>query len=408
MNTKVKVGLFILEVVVSLIIIIYLAITKYWPEYQESLGSSEKLFLPSIYATGVEIKITTGPELFLVIDKEEKVAAIFFENEQATYLANQEIENKSITKAIPKIIQILIDNKLLDNNTITIINYKDRKVYDKVLTKVKETLTANNKVVAITETSSSLQQKSQEEGLEEAEDDDILWKLYEQSMDILNNDSIEPETNNTVDLTKDLASVYADTIYQKLMTYRVNLNLKDQEINASNMPIQYIPGDSENTIYPTSDSWYYIKDYKIYAEISFKGEKQQYTFCYQGSLEEKKDIGRLSAFCGAISAGIAASSGIAFMLDHSLDAISHTIINGLALASGIICDGAKASCAGKIALALESGILGYEMYKNNSNINSGDGIIKENCDTTIQSVGRLAKKGMKQTDKEILSIMIEK
>ncbi len=289
MNTKVKVGLFILEVVVILIIIIYLAITKYWPEYQESLGSSEKLFLPSIYATGVEIKITTGPELFLVIDKEEKVAAIFFENEQATYLANQEIENKSITKAIPKIIQILIDNKLLDNNTITIINYKDRKVYDKVLTKVKETLTANNKVVAITETSSSLQQKSQEEGLEEAEDDDILWKLYEQSMDILNNDSIEPETNNTVDLTKDLASVYADTIYQKLMTYRVNLNLKDQEINASNMPIQYIPGDSENTIYPTSDSWYYIKDYKIYAEISFKGEKQQYTFCYQGSLEEKKE-----------------------------------------------------------------------------------------------------------------------
>ena len=68
MNTKVKVGLFILEVVVILIIIIYLAITKYWPEYQESLGSSEKLFLPSIYATGVEIKITTGPELFLVMN----------------------------------------------------------------------------------------------------------------------------------------------------------------------------------------------------------------------------------------------------------------------------------------------------------------------------------------------------
>ena len=178
----------------------------------------------------------------------------------------------------------------------------------------------------------------------------------------------------------------------------------DARMGGCNLPVVIISGSGNQGITTSIPLVVYAK------ELNIDEEKLLRALALSDlvALEEKKDIGRLSAFCGAISAGIAASSGIAFMLDNSLEAISHTIINGLALASGIICDGAKASCAGKIALALESGILGYEMYKNNSNIHSGDGIIKENCDTTIQSVGRLAKKGMKQTDKEILSIMIEK
>ncbi len=178
----------------------------------------------------------------------------------------------------------------------------------------------------------------------------------------------------------------------------------DARMSGCNLPVVIISGSGNQGITTSVPLVVYAEELNIDEDTLLRG----LVLSDLVALEEKKDIGRLSAFCGAISAGIAASSGIAFMLDHSLDAISHTIINGLALASGIICDGAKASCAGKIALALESGILGYEMYKNNSNINSGDGIIKENCDTTIQSVGRLAKKGMKQTDKEILSIMIEK
>ena len=178
----------------------------------------------------------------------------------------------------------------------------------------------------------------------------------------------------------------------------------DARMGGCNLPVVIISGSGNQGITTSVPLVVYSQELNLDEDTLLRG----LTLSDLVALEEKKDIGRLSAFCGAISAGIAASSGIAFMLDHSLDAISHTIINGLALASGIICDGAKASCAGKIALALESGILGYEIYKNNSNINSGDGIIKESCDTTIQSVGRLAKKGMKKTDKEILSIMIEK
>lgn len=124
------------------------------------------------------------------------------------------------------------------------------------------------------------------------------------------------------------------------------------------------------------------------------------------AIHMKTPIGVLSAYCGAVSAGAAAGCGIAYIKDGSLNAISHTIVNALAIASGIICDGAKASCAGKIALAVENGILGYLMYENEREFYGGDGIVKQNVENTIKSVGKLASRGMKETDKEILNIMI--
>lgn len=121
----------------------------------------------------------------------------------------------------------------------------------------------------------------------------------------------------------------------------------------------------------------------------------------------KTPIGRLSAFCGAISAGAAAGCGIAYLLDGSLDAVSHTLVNALAIDSGVICDGAKASCAGKIALAVDNGILGYEMYCQGQQFFGGDGIVKKGVENMIASVGRLGREGMRETDKEILHIMID-
>ncbi len=125
------------------------------------------------------------------------------------------------------------------------------------------------------------------------------------------------------------------------------------------------------------------------------------------ALEEKKDIGRLSAFCGAISAGAAAAAGITYMLGGSLEAVAHTIVNALAISSGVICDGAKSSCAGKIVLGLEAGFIGYNMYLHHKEFKAGEGIITKGVDNTIKNVGRLASKGMKETDKEILDIMLE-
>ena len=121
----------------------------------------------------------------------------------------------------------------------------------------------------------------------------------------------------------------------------------------------------------------------------------------------KTGIGCLSAYCGAISAGCGAGAGIAYLYGGGFKEVAHTIVNSLAILSGTICDGAKSSCAAKIAMAVESGILGYEMYRNGQQFYGGDGIITKGVENTIANVGQLAREGMAGTDKEIIKIMLE-
>jgi len=124
------------------------------------------------------------------------------------------------------------------------------------------------------------------------------------------------------------------------------------------------------------------------------------------TIHQKTGIGRLSAYCGAICAGAGSGAGIAYLYGGNYEEISHTIVNALSIVSGIVCDGAKASCAAKIAAGVDAGILGYYMYKNGQQFRDGDGIVKKGVEATISNVGKLAKEGMKETDKEIIKIMI--
>lgn len=123
-------------------------------------------------------------------------------------------------------------------------------------------------------------------------------------------------------------------------------------------------------------------------------------------IHQKTGIGRLSAYCGAISAGAAAGCGIVYLKGGGLEAIAHTLVNALAIVSGVICDGAKPSCAGKIAAAVEAGLLGYDMYCQNQQFLSGDGIVKKGVESMIASVGTLGRVGMHETDQVILKIML--
>lgn len=125
----------------------------------------------------------------------------------------------------------------------------------------------------------------------------------------------------------------------------------------------------------------------------------------------KAEIGRLSAYCGAVSAGCGSGAGIAYLYGKDkpeealLKDVSHTIVNSLAVVSGIVCDGAKASCAAKIASAVDAGLLGFYMYQNGQQFRGGDGIISKGVEETIHNIGLLATQGMRETDREILDIM---
>ena len=124
------------------------------------------------------------------------------------------------------------------------------------------------------------------------------------------------------------------------------------------------------------------------------------------AIHEKTKIGTLSAFCGAVSAGAGAGAGIAYVLGADYEGVIHTVVNALAISSGIICDGAKASCAAKIATSVDAGIFGYQMYLEGQQFVGGDGIIVKGIENTIANIGRLGSSGMKETNREIISMMI--
>ncbi|MEG1463252.1 MAG: L-serine ammonia-lyase, iron-sulfur-dependent, subunit alpha, partial [Anaerorhabdus sp.] len=119
----------------------------------------------------------------------------------------------------------------------------------------------------------------------------------------------------------------------------------------------------------------------------------------------KTGIGRLSAYCGVVCAAVASFAGIAYINDESLCVIEDLITNGLATASGMICDGAKESCASKISTALFSAMLGYEMARSKRVFKDECGIVQDCVEHTIKVVGTLGHEGMRQTDNMILDIM---
>ena len=147
----------------------------------------------------------------------------------------------------------------------------------------------------------------------------------------------------------------------------------------------------------------------IYADELHVSKEQLYRALVIGNLiaiHLKTGIGCLSAYCGATSAGCGAAAGITYLYGGGYKEIAHTVVNALAINSGMVCDGAKASCAAKIASAVGAGLLGMEMYKQGKQFVGGDGIITKGVEKTIINVGDLAREGMAQTDKEIIEIML--
>lgn len=125
------------------------------------------------------------------------------------------------------------------------------------------------------------------------------------------------------------------------------------------------------------------------------------------AIYEKTGIGRLSAYCGAVSAGAAAAAGVAYLHGEDYETVIHTVVNALAASSGIVCDGAKASCAAKIALSVYSGLMGYEMYKQGQQFKAGDGLVAKGVEATLDNIAALASQGMYETNLEIIRMMTQ-
>lgn len=176
----------------------------------------------------------------------------------------------------------------------------------------------------------------------------------------------------------------------------------DARMNGCELPVVINSGSGNQGITVSIPVIEYARELK-------SGEDKMYRALALSNLtgiHQKTLIGRLSAYCGAVSAGAGAGAGIAYLDGGGYEEVVHTVVNALAIVSGIVCDGAKASCAAKIASSVDAGILGYEMYKRGQQFYGGDGIVTKGVEETIRNVGRLGKDGMRETNKEIIKIMI--
>ena len=177
----------------------------------------------------------------------------------------------------------------------------------------------------------------------------------------------------------------------------------DARMSGCEMPVCIISGSGNQGMTATIPVVTYAKDMEADKDLLIRALLVSDLI----TIHQKTGIGCLSAYCGAISAGCGAGCGIAYLNGGKYHEIAHTLVNAIAILSGTICDGAKPSCAAKIAMAVEAGILGYEMMKAGRQFYGGDGIIVKGVENTIKNVGRLAKDGMSGTDKEIIRIMLE-
>lgn len=175
----------------------------------------------------------------------------------------------------------------------------------------------------------------------------------------------------------------------------------DARMSGCEMPVAILCGSGNQGITASVPVICYARHYAI-------GKERMYRALILSDLltiYQKAGIGRLSAYCGAVSAGCAAGAGIAYLLGGDESVVAHTLVNSIAMISGTICDGAKPSCAAKIAAAIDTGILGYQMYLHQQQFFHGDGIVAPNADATVQNIGRIASEGMLETDHTIIDIM---
>lgn len=176
----------------------------------------------------------------------------------------------------------------------------------------------------------------------------------------------------------------------------------DARMNGCELPVVINSGSGNQGMTVSVPVLEYAKEYGASQEKTYRALLISNLI----TLHEKSGIGRLSAYCGAVSAGAGAGAAIAWLATNGdLEAVEHTIVNALAITSGIVCDGAKSSCAAKIAAAVDAGILGYEMFASGQQFYGGDGLVAKGVENSIDNFSRLGRIGMKETDKEIIDMM---
>lgn len=279
----------IISIIVVIMVAIFLIVFKIVPDLKKIKGSSDNFIDYDNIDTVVGIKTPTNIDFLLVIS-EEKVTNILFLSNNALCLYNQDIENKTLDIALKNVTLILKEQDIIG---LTLIKYPHNKLY----AKVKEILAKNISIEESTDTYQSLSNNLDiiiyEDNLEQLKTIESysknLIRVYKNTKtleELTQKDSANNKPDSNTDSTSDIKKA-ADHVYKKLSTYAQNV--MNQEKNSPNLLITEIPANNELTLYPSDQSWYYIKDHNVYAYINFKLATKTYDFCYNGSIKNIKE-----------------------------------------------------------------------------------------------------------------------
>ena len=198
-----------------------------------------------------------------------------------------------------------------------------------------------------------------------------------------------------------LLQSYGTSVHNRAKAYAAAGS--DARMNGCDLPVVINSGSGNQGLTASLPVVIYAKELDVTQEMLYRALAVSNLI----TIHLKTGIGSLSAYCGATAAGCGAAAGVTYLYGGQFREIAHTVVNAVAIASGMICDGAKASCAAKIASAVEAGLLGMQMQMHESQFYGGDGIVVKGVENTIRNIGTLASEGMRETDRTIIRMMIQ-
>lgn len=350
---------------------------------------------------GIEAAAAIG---FIAGDSKKKLEVISNVDSNQIKLLHQYLEKNSIVI------------RSSDNESVLYIEIVGKYLNDTVKVIIKD---AHTNVVLITKNDTIIYQNNNIKQIKNKIDHSVLTiKQIVKFADIVNINDVEDILKKQIDYNMAIADEglknnYGANIGKTILKYGNNNVVQyakalaaaasDARMNGCDLPVVINSGSGNQGITASVPVIAYAKMNNISMEKLYRA----LVISNLSTIHIKNSIGKLSAFCGVVIAGAGSGAGIAYLDNGGENEINHTLVNALAIISGMVCDGAKSSCAAKIASAVEAGFLGYYMFKDGNQFIGGDGIIKKGVENTIKAIGDLAHIGMCETDKEIISLMLD-
>lgn len=284
MNKKLLIAF---EIIFIISAMTYYVFKEMIPEYKSKLGSSDRIVNPEKCTNIIEININDDIDYMYLIDEEKRVYHLIFYTPESLVLYNQNIENKDINEATEMSIKLLIENNYLKKESIIKVIKNNDNYYNDFINYFKNNLTKYNINTNIIEEESNFIDKANKLELSTDSKSTMISEMDYYSKELINNSDIKNIKKETLD--KETSRKYAGNVYKKIEKYVASNNLDNLEINNTNLIITTIPADTNAKYFPTTNSWYYVSNKKVYSYIEFQEGNNKYGYCYKGTIDDVKE-----------------------------------------------------------------------------------------------------------------------